>query len=634
MPTETSPAQHALSELHADPTVIPGLRAGSRASALYSRTIWLFDLACVVLMVAMTVTTAVGVIWRYGFNDALTWTLEISSSLFVLLTFIGSVSASARGLPRLDFLERVLSGRAVDVVRGFSAACSIFFLVSLVVLGYGAVRDAFGLTLVTVDVPQAAIYAAIPIGALGMLITVLWQFVQPRITWVSLVSLAAGLAVLIACLYFLQLSHGALYGFMVVTFIAALASGAPIALAVGLAGMMLVAVGGIPTDVVPERMFSASNSVVLIAIPLFMLTGSLMSAGSMADRLVGFVTALVGRIRGGLGIANVGASMVFADISASAVADTAAIGSVMIPSMKRRGYPGPFAAALQSASGSLGLTLPPSSTMIVYAVTAGVSIADVFLASMLPGILVALSLCAYTYYYARKTNLPVEPHMDWNERRGHIRGGILPLLTPVIILGCIFSGITTTTEAGAVAVAYAFAVSVLFYRDLSLKGVYAALLEASVGTARVTLIVAGAFLLAFGMSAFRGVQEVSDALSQISTNPVMVLIIINLVLVVLHMFLEGLATILIVVPAILPFMTSIGIDPLVFGVILTQNTALGLLFPPLGLNLYIASAIANEPVSRVARAAIPFCIVLTVDILILIFFPGIVTIVPSLVGSL
>lgn len=591
------------------------------------------DLITALALVGMLLTTLIGILARYVAHFSVAWTAEMSGNLFVVLTFAGAVSGLGRGvLPRMDVLESHLPGNGARLVRGLAHGISLFFLAVLADLSLAAALDMRHVSWVTLPISQLWVYLVLPLAVAAMAVITIRDIISADLRGIGYSALATSLAASGGVHSALALEGNPLYLFVFAILILGLGLGMPVAFAIGTAGLLMISTGGIPESIVPERLFGGANSVVLIAIPLFMLTGVLMSDGGMATRLIDFMQALFGRARGGLGMANVGASLVFADVSSSAVADTAALGRVMIPEMAKRGYPKPFSAGLQSAAGSLGLMCPPSSTMIVYAVVASVSVSDVFLHSFLPGIMVAGSFAALTYLIARRRGFPRGEKASAREVAIAGKRSLLALLTPVLILGCIFGGVTTVNEAGAMATVYALVVSLFVYRSFKPRQLLGLTRDAAVTSANVTLIISTAFLLSFALASFRGPQAISEALGGISTNPIVVLLMLNLALVVLHMVLEGIATVLIVVPVILPLLDASGVDPVLFGVILAQNTALGLLFPPLGLNLYVAAGIAKIPVIQVAKAVLPFCAVLVLDILLLIFFPQIATLVPSLLG--
>jgi C4-dicarboxylate transporter DctM subunit len=386
-----------------------------------------------------------------------------------------------------------------------------------------------------------------------------------------------------------------------------------------------------PLLIVPEQMFTAASNFILTAIPFFMFTGAVMQIGGMAERLVAFAATLVGRFRGGLLQADIVASAIFADMSGSAVSDTVAIGNVMLPGMVRRGYHPPFATALQAASGTLGVLFPPSIATIIYAWVANTSVADMFLASFLPALLVALSFAAIGWWHAWKHNYPREHAAGPREIAASVRSTAWALLTPVLILGGILSGAVTPTEAGVVAGLYALAVSTLIYRSMTLAGLRESLEHAVMGTARVMFVLAAAMLLGWEMIMLQVPQTLADGMLSLSHNPLVLMLVLNLALILIHGVMETSATLILIVPLVLPIFADVGVDPIHLGIVFLVNSALGLLTPPLGLVLYVAAPITGLSVERLARAAVPFMLALLVDLAIVVLLPWISTVVPALV---
>jgi C4-dicarboxylate transporter DctM subunit len=488
-------------------------------------------------------------------------------------------------------------------------------------------------SMTSLELSQGWAYGIVPLASALMMLFALRNFIAggagPIEALVALATLGA-----LWWIGGLELDGVGIYVGLVAALVVTLLLGIPVGFALSVTALIILNATGLPLDVVPQRLFDGTSSVILLAIPLFMLTGTVMSAGGMAERLAAFATCIFGRIRGGLGIADVAASVVFADISGSAVADSAAIGSIMIPQMRQRGYSLEFASALQAAAGSLGLMFPPSSTMIVYAWVTNISLTALFLHSFIPGLLVAVSFSGVVYFYARRRGYPREVGITFPHVLRTVRNSWLALLTPIIILVAILGGFTTPGEAGVVAAVYALIISVGVYRELSPRKLYSVVLDAGLSASRVTLIIAAATLLSWVITTFQGPQKISALLIGVTTNPVIMLILLNVLMTVLHTMLEGISTILVLVPAILPMMRSLHIDPVIFGIILAQNSALGLLFPPLGFNLYVISSISGISVERVAVAVIPFVAILAVDILALIFVPQIATALPRLIAAL
>jgi len=408
--------------------------------------------------------------------------------------------------------------------------------------------------------------------------------------------------------------------------------GLPVALVLTLAALFaVIALQGPPLTILPERLFDSSTNFLLMAVPFFIFTGSIMQSAGLGARLVEFSSAVVGRFRGGLLYANVISSAIFADISGSSAADTAAIGSVMLPEMIRRGYEKRFATALQAASGTLGVLVPPSITALVYAWIADVSVIDMFLATILPAGLMAMSFCGLCYFKATKEGYPREQSLGPAEVVSAFGRGVWALAAPAIILGAIVTGVVTPPEAGVIAVAYTILISVLMYRTMTLDTLRATTVSAVLGTARVMFILGGSLLLGWVLT-YQGIpQTLTVSLLGVSHNPLVLLILLNVVLVLIHELLETSATLVLVVPLVLPLFTSVGISPIQLGIVFLMNSAMGIVTPPSGILLYIAAPITGIRVEALFRAIVPFLVLLLIDLTVIIFFPQISTIVPTLV---
>ena len=381
--------------------------------------------------------------------------------------------------------------------------------------------------------------------------------------------------------------------------------------------------------IVPQTMFFASSNFILTAIPFFMFTGAVMEVGGLAERLVALASALVGRFRGGLLLADILVSALFADMSGSAVSDTVAIGNIMLPGMMRRGYDRPFSTALQAASGTLGVLFPSIAT-IIYAWVANVSVAEMFLASFLPAFLVLLSFAIIAAVVAARRNFPREKPASLREVGQTFHGASWALLTPVLILSGILTGAVTPTEAGAVVAIYALLTSCFIYRSMGFGTVRTALVHGVIGTSRVMFILSAAVLLGWLLTMMQVPQNLSEGMLQLSHNPLVLLLLLNLALVALHGVMETSATLILVVPLVVPIFAQLGVDPIHLGIVFLVNSALGLLTPPIGLVLYVVAPITGLRVETVARAAVPFLVALVVDLVLVSVFPQISMIVPSL----
>ena len=420
-----------------------------------------------------------------------------------------------------------------------------------------------------------------------------------------------------------------LFGSLIVFFL----MNVPIAISIGLASLASILwSGAIPPVVLVQKMFTATDSFSLMAVPFFILAGSLMEFGGISRRLVDFANSMVGRFSGGLAFVAIIASMFFGAISGAAAACVAAIGSILIPAMVRRGYDTPYATAVQACAGTLGVMIPPSIPMIIYGVMTGVSIGALFMAGFLPGFLVGGSLMAVAWVIARKRGYKGDERSTGAQKWAAFKEAILALLMPVIILGGIYGGVFTPTEAAVVAVVYGFIVGKFVYRELSFGRMKDILVNTAMGTAMIFFIIATSSVFSWILTAQQVPQEVAKAILSVSKNPVVILLMVNLLLLFLGTFMETVASIIIVVPVLLPVMTQIGVDPLHFGIVLVVNLAIGMVTPPLGVCLFVGCSIAGIKLEAISKAALPFIIVMIVDVLLLTYLPWISTILPRLAG--
>ncbi len=382
-----------------------------------------------------------------------------------------------------------------------------------------------------------------------------------------------------------------------------------------------------------RNVYNGMNSFPLMAIPFFMLAGELMNKGGITIRLVEFSQALMGHFRGGLAHVNVLSSMLFAGLSGSAVADTSALGSMLIPAMEKQGYTRRFAAAITAASSVIGPIIPPSGIMIIYAYVMGESVAALFLAGIVPGILVGIGLMIVVKLMADKYDFPVATRKQtWGERGQASLKAFFPLMTPVIIMGGILAGVFTPTEAAAVAVAYALFIGFFVLRTLSLAEVPEILSRAALTSAVVLLLVGAAMAFKTVVSLSYAPQMLADFILSLSENPLILLFLINLLLFIVGMFLDAGPAIIILGPILGPIFVSLGIDPIHFAIIMSVNLTVGLATPPMGLVLFVASSVSGERVETISRAILPFLAVEVLVIFLITFIPEISLTVPRLTG--
>ena len=397
----------------------------------------------------------------------------------------------------------------------------------------------------------------------------------------------------------------------------------PIAVALGVVAIVAMVVTH-GTDILPNLAvvtYNGATSFPLLAIPLFILAGAIMNASGISQRLIAFATALFGWIRGGLAHVSIGSSLFFAEISGSAVADVAALGSILIPGMKAKGYPAPLAAAVMSSAATLAVIIPPSIPMILYAVMAETSVVQLFVAGIVPGIIGGFGLMGMAYWMARRYNLPREAAFSMQRVATTAREALWAFLLPIIILGGIFGGVVTATEGAALAVVAAMFVGFVIYRELDLAELRRAVIEGGVQTAVVMLLVATSSLLGTYLTEVQAPQHLAQAVSDMTQNKWLVLALLNVLFLLLGMFLHSAAAIILVVPVVMPLVRTVGIDPVHFGLIVTVNLGIGQQTPPVASVLMVASAIAKESIWAVTRVNVWFVAVLVAVLLLVTYVP-------------
>ena len=407
--------------------------------------------------------------------------------------------------------------------------------------------------------------------------------------------------------------------------------GMPVAVALGLSS--LVTILFFSQDSLASlslKLFETSEHFTLLAIPFFILGGSFMTTGGVAKRMIRFANACIGHLNGGLAMASVLACMLFAAVSGSSPATVVAVGSIVIAGMVKAGYPQGFAAGVICNAGTLGILIPPSIVMVVYGAATETSVGKLFMAGVIPGIVLGLMLMVAIYVRARMLKLPRQPRATMGEVLRSGRDSMWGLLLIVIILGGIYGGIFTPTEAAAVAAVYAFLIAVFVYRDIGMGHVPGVLLEAGKVTVMLMFIVANALLFAHVLTSERIPQQIAEMIIGWGMAPWQFLVVVNLLLLVAGMFMEPTGIILILAPILFPIATQLGIDPVHLGIIMVVNLEIGMVTPPIGLNLFVTAGITNMSIMQVARAALPWTLVLLVFLVIVTYVPQLALFLPDL----
>lgn len=417
---------------------------------------------------------------------------------------------------------------------------------------------------------------------------------------------------------------------MILSFFAMILLTVPVAFAIALSATIGLVLSGVaPLLVVPQRMFSGADSFVLLAIPLFILAGALMETGGISRRLIDLARALIGHLRGGIGMAVVVAEMFFSGISGSTVADVSAIGSLMVPSLVRLGFKPDRAVAIVSAASAMGILIPPCLIMVVIAQIAGLSVGALFVAGFIPAVVLALAIMALIYFQARREGIGAEPRASWADTRKAFYRSIVPMMMPIIIFGAIFGGVADPTEAAVLAVIYAFVVGVFVYKEIRWSDLPRIVVNSAVTSGVVIFMVGAASSFSWILAYEQVPRELARFMLELSGSPWVFFVVSMLVFILLGAVLEGLPAIIICLPIFLPIAMQLKIDPLHYATMVVAATGIGLFLPPFGIGLYIASSFAGLRAEQTYVAMLPYIGVLCVGMLILIAFPWLTLVIPN-----
>ncbi|MFB5660463.1 TRAP transporter large permease [Alteribacillus sp. HJP-4] len=418
---------------------------------------------------------------------------------------------------------------------------------------------------------------------------------------------------------------------IIAIFIILLLISTPIAAALGLASIYAILESGSSLDNVARTMFAGLDSFTLMAIPFFIFAGDLMLAGGTSKRLINMARKLVGWTTGGLPIAGVISSMFFAALSGSSPATVAAVGSIMIPSLQEAKYSTKFSVGLMCAAGSLGIIIPPSITLLVYGVIAEVSISELFIAGIIPGIFIGLLLIIVSFIIAKVQGHKPDERESLREVIRSTVDAFWGLIMPIIVLGGIYFGIFTPTEAAVVAIVYSLFIGFFIYKELTIATLFEVTKRSVVIASMVMLVISSAKVFSWYLTKEKIPAQIADAMLSFASNPLMIVIIITIILLIIGMFMDPSAAVLILAPLFLPIVVELGISPIHFGIIMIVNLAIGMLSPPFGLNLFVAAGIAKTPLTTVINGTLPFIAVLIFGLLVITFVPSLSTFLPSII---
>lgn len=411
-------------------------------------------------------------------------------------------------------------------------------------------------------------------------------------------------------------------------FLGGLIIGIPIAFAIAIAAVTVLIKGDVNLLIAVQRMFAATDSFPLIAVPFFILAGDLLARGAISQKLVAFAESLLGRIRGGLSVVSVVAGMFFAAISGSGAATTAAVGATLIPELKKRGYKDDSSTALIASAGCIGVVIPPSVPMVLYAVIADQSVTKLFKNGFLPGIMMGGMLIAISLRQAYKYNYPKGIEFSWKNVWSSFKQSVWGLMMPIIILGGIFSGYFTPSEAAAVAVVYSMLVSLFLYRDLTLKEIGKIMLGSAKTSAVIMIIIACSGIFGWVLANWKIPEAVAQGILSISTNKYIILFLISIIILIAGIFMETSSAVILLTPVFLPLIRTLGINLVHFGIIFTVGISIGMITPPVAINLFVGSSITGIPIEQIAKAVMPYLLGLIVMFLLYIYLP---LLIPALI---
>lgn len=583
------------------------------------------EAACVGLMLVAVSVACLQVVLRYGFNSGLPWPEELATFVFGWAVFLGMAIATARDSHiAIDVVTRAIPERPRAYLLLFNRAVVAAASVMLVVHGWDYTSRVISAS-PALQWSMQYYFVAVPVGAAFNLFFLVWP--SKGRTWLQgLGVLAGGLLIYAAIRY----GASSVYGqsgsaiALVAIGIVSIIIGVPVAFALAFGAFAaFAAFNSLLLVTISQNMGASMNSFTLLAIPFFILAAAVMNAGGITPRLVDLAMQLVGHLRGGLGQANIVTNTMLAGVSGSSTADASTVAKLLVPEMAKRGYTRPFAAALTASAATLANLIPPSLGLIIYAALASVSVGALFVATIVPGLMVASALMLVVYVISRMRGYGGDlPKASLGERMSSLGLAIPALILPVIIVGGVRFGVFTATEAGAIAFVYAILCGSLLYRKLTFANFIASIRESALDTVVIAIIIAAAAPFAWVLAFEQVPQKIAQGLSELVSQPILLMLAINLFLVVVGLFMEMIASLVILVPILVPLIVAGGMDPIQFGVIIVMNLVIGALTPPLGVLVFTTARVGGANQTETFKAIVPFILALLTVLMLITFVPA------------
>ena len=561
---------------------------------------------------------------------------EIARYIFVWISYLAvPVAIKRRDLIRVDILYDKLPKRLQGMSWVIVDAAMLIWAGIITVQGVLQIEKfmRFSSATAVLHIPFWLLYMVLPV-AFGLCILRTLQDVYKQVRECGLVDSLIAIAVgIILCLPLILHIKAATILYLFGYFVILLALGVPISMSLGIASIFTIWANH-PIDIsyVAQLSFAAIDKTAIMCIPFFVASGDLMGIGGLSRRLFSMADEFLGSAYGGLALATVATCVLFGAMSGSGPATVAAIGALCVPAMVERGYDQKFSAAIVACAGAIGVLIPPSNPFVVYAISANVSVGKLFMAGIVPGLLVAAVLMAYSYFLAKKEGWKGEERpRTWKTKLHALWESKWALMVPVIILGGIYGGFVTPTEAAAVAAFYGLIVGLFIHKEITIKNLLPAMVNSAATSSMIIVLMAMAQIFGSIMSIERIPTMVANAILSLTTSKILILILINILLLIVGTFMEALAAIIILVPLLLPIVTPLGVDPIHFGVIMVLNLAIGFVTPPVGVNLFVASGIARLKLADIAKAALPMLGLMILVLLIVTYFPPLSMTLPAFV---